>query len=256
MAGRLWYSAVAFLLLAGLWAGPVRAAEPVLVFAAASLKSALDEIAAQYEAETGHDVTLSYAGSSALARQIGAGAPADVFLSANTGWVDWLVDQGALRSQDVVPLLTNRLALVAPAFDESVTAIDALPEALTDGQLAMALVDAVPAGIYGKQALAELGLWSALQDQIAQTDSVSAALRLVMLGEVPLGVVYETDAQAEAGVRLVGLFPEDSHDPIIYPLARLGGAAPEDQGFFNYLQGPAAAAVFRRNGFGLVSQSP
>ncbi|MCL6285912.1 molybdate ABC transporter substrate-binding protein [Ruegeria sp. 2012CJ41-6] len=244
---------VAALLLSGLCAGPVGAAEPVLVFAAASLKTALDEIAAQFEGETGQDVALSYAGSSALARQIEAGAPADVFLSANPDWVDRLVDQGLVRRRDVVPLLSNRLALVAPAQDGSAAGIDALPDALAGGRLAMALVDAVPAGIYGKQALGTLGLWPALQDHIAQTDNVSAALRLVALGEAPLGVVYATDAQAEPLVRLVSLFPEDSHDPILYPLARLGAG---ERGFFDYLQSPEAAAVFSRNGFGLVAHVP
>ncbi|WP_372574558.1 molybdate ABC transporter substrate-binding protein [Ruegeria jejuensis] len=254
--GPIWRSLSAVLVLAGLWGGPVRAAETVLVFAAASLKTALDEVAMQYEAETGHDVTLSYAGSSALARQIEAGAPVDVFLSANPDWVDRLMDQGQVRRGDVVPLLTNRLALVAPTQDARVTGIDALPEALAGGRLAMALVEAVPAGIYGKQALSSLGLWSALMDHIAQTDNVSAALRLVALGEAPLGVVYKTDALAEPRVRLVGLFPEDSHDPIIYPVVRLGAAAPTEHDFFHYLQGPAAAEVFFRNGFGLVSQAP
>lgn len=251
--GPIWRSLSAVLVLVGLWGGPARAADTVLVFAAASLKTALDEVAMQYEAETGQDVTLSYAGSSALARQIEAGAPADVFLSANPDWVDRLVDQGLVRRGDVVPLLTNRLALVAPAQDARVTGIEALPEALAGGRLAMALVEAVPAGIYGRQALNTLGLWPALMDHIAQTDNVSAALRLVALGEAPLGVVYQTDAQAEPRVRLVGLFPEDSHDPILYPAVRLGDA---DHDFFDYLQGPAAAEVLSRNGFGLVSQAP
>ncbi|MDP5220317.1 molybdate ABC transporter substrate-binding protein [Ruegeria sp. 2205SS24-7] len=251
--GPIWLSLSAVLVLAGLWGGSARAADTVLVFAAASLKTALDEVAMQYEAETGHDVTLSYAGSSALARQIEAGAPVDVFLSANPDWVDRLVDQGLVRPGDVVPLLTNRLALVAPAQDARVTGIEALPEALVGGRLAMALVEAVPAGIYGKQALNTLGLWPALMDHVAQTDNVSAALRLVALGEAPLGIVYQTDAQAEPRVRLVGLFPEDSHDPIIYPAVRLGDA---DHDFFDYLHGPAAAEVFSRNGFGLVSQAP
>ncbi|WP_372580607.1 molybdate ABC transporter substrate-binding protein [Ruegeria hyattellae] len=240
-------------MLAALWAGPVRAAEPVLVFAAVSLKSALDEVAAQYEAETGNNVALSYAGSSALARQIEAGAPADVFLSANPDWVDRLVDQGLVRRRDVVPLLSNRLALVAPAQDGSAAGIDALPDALAGGRLAMALVDAVPAGIYGKQALDTLGLWPAVREHVAQTDNVSAALRLVALGEAPLGVVYATDAQAEPRVRLVSLFPEESHDPILYPVAWLGAGG---QGFFDYLQSPEAAAVFSRNGFGLVAHLP
>lgn len=233
-----------------LFCTPVRAAE-VTVFAAASLKTALDAVAAAYAAETGERVVISYAGSSALARQIQLGAPADLFISANTAWMDMLEQGGQIASSTRVDLLGNRLALlahgpsdpveIAPGFD--------LMARLGQGRLAMALVEAVPAGIYGKQALRALGLWDAVAPQVAQTDNVRAALALVALGEAPLGITYRTDAQADPRVSVLGLFPEDSHDPIRYPAAALTGRDAAARPLLDFLQAPEAAAIFARNGF-------
>lgn len=228
----------------------------VTVFAAASLKPALDEIAQNYEAENGSELDLSYAGSSALARQIQHGAPAQVFLSANSTWMDVLDADGLLADDTRQDLLTNRLALIAPAgSDLSLFPAPGAPlaQALGDGRLAIALVRAVPAGIYGQQALAQLGLWDDVRNNLAQTDNVTAALRLVSLGEVPLGIVYATDAAANARVKLLGLFPEASHSPIVYPVALVReGDTPEARAFLTHLSSPQAVDIFRAHGFGFV----
>ncbi|MBY6152047.1 molybdate ABC transporter substrate-binding protein [Vannielia litorea] len=213
-------------------------AESVTVFAAASLKGALDEVVAGW----GGEAQISYAGSSALARQIAAGAPADVFISANPEWVDWLEAEGvALERAD---LLSNALVLVAGADDPRV----GLDQLKGQDRVAMALVEAVPAGIYGKTALESLALWEAVAPRVVQADNVRAALALVALGEAPLGIVYATDALAEPGVRVVAEFPAGSHPPIIYPVAALSEAGGP---LMDYLQSPEAAEIFARHGFGL-----
>ncbi|GGB05398.1 molybdate ABC transporter substrate-binding protein [Allosediminivita pacifica] len=233
--------------------GPqVAAAETVTVFAAASLKTAMDGIAPLFEEATGHELSVSLAGSSVLARQIQQGAPADVYLSANTEWMDVLEEDGLLAEGSRVDLLSNTLVLVAPAPAEPVEiGPDAdLAGMLGEGRLAMAMVASVPAGIYGKAALESLGLWDDVAPQVAQADNVRAALALVALGEAPLGVVYGTDAHAEPRVGVVGTFPEDSHAPITYPVARIAGQ--EGAGidaFLQFLQGPEAAEVFEGQGF-------
>lgn len=223
----------------------------VTVFAAASLKTALDEIAADWTAATGTSVALSYGGSPALARQIAEGAPADIFLSASKAWMDDLEERGLVRHDSRRDLLGNRLILVAPGKAASV-AIDAgldLPALLDGGKLAMAMVDAVPAGQYGKEALTTLGLWAEIEPNVVQTENVRAALHLVALGEAPLGVVYASDAVAEPGVTMIGTFPEDSHTPITYPGALTLTAGDEAVAFLDHLSGPEAQAVFRANGF-------
>lgn len=235
------------------WAAAVRAEPVVTVFAAASLKNALDEVAGQFEQAAGIPVSLSYGGSSALARQIQYGAPAQIFLSANTLWMDELQNQGLLVPDTRVNLLANRLVLIAgPGSGVSLSirpGMD-LVGALRGGRLAMALVQAVPAGIYGRAALQSLGIWDRVRDHTAQTDNVRAALRLVAMGETPLGIVYATDAATEPALRVLGVFPEESHPPILYPVARI---AQDDtamsQAFFEYLTGPKARAVFRQHGF-------
>ncbi|MDF0599357.1 molybdate ABC transporter substrate-binding protein [Psychromarinibacter sp. C21-152] len=230
---------------------PARA-DRITVFAAASLKTALDEIVAGFEAETGHDVALSFAGSSALARQIGLGAPADIFISANTDWMDTLAADGHIASGTRVELLSNRLVLIrhwadAPQAEAGPPDIAGL---LGDGRLAMALVEAVPAGIYGKAALQSLGQWDKLADRVAQADNVRAALALVALGEAPYGIVYATDAAAEPDVTAVYTFPADSHPPITYPAALIAGRkTPAATAFLDHLQTDAARAVFRAQGF-------
>lgn len=256
---RLWRLLGMAVVAGGIFSGGARAETTVAVFAAASLKTALDEVAQAFQAETGTKAQISYAGSSALARQIEAGAPADVFISASPDWMNFLVDGGVADPDRVRDLLTNRLALISDLESDvqlrpGPTAD--LTNALSGGRLAMALVDAVPAGIYGKQALKALGQWEGLQDRVAQTDNVRAALRLVALGEAPLGIVYQTDAQAEPRVRLLGLFPAESHDPIIYPVALLSAAqGGQGQQFFDFLSGEAASGIFEMHGFGLAGGS-
>ncbi|WP_171210337.1 MULTISPECIES: molybdate ABC transporter substrate-binding protein [unclassified Ruegeria] len=235
-------------------AAPVRAsAEGVLIFAAASLKTALDQIAADYSDKTGGEVTVSYAASSVLARQIQLGAPADLFISANAQWMDVLVQDGLVDATTRVDLLGNHLVLIGvPAQAEA--QIDAaldLNARLDGGFLAMALVDAVPAGIYGKSALQELGLWADVEGRIAQSDNVRAALALVATGAAPLGIVYGSDALAESRVSVIGVFPSDSHPPIIYPAAATRDAAPQAFAFLTYLQTDTARAVFEAQGFTL-----
>jgi molybdate transport system substrate-binding protein len=241
--------------LAALLAGPV-AADEITVFAAASLKNAMDEVADGFEAAAGHEVTVSYAGSSALARQIELGAPADVFISANPGWMDRLEEAGTVEDGTRIDLLGNRIVLIAHGAADPVEIgprMD-LGAMLGEGRLAMALVDAVPAGIYGKAALESLGQWQAVEPRVVQADNVRAALKLVAIGEAPMGVVYATDAAAEEGVSVLGVFPEDSHPPIVYPAAAMSGrVGPMVAEFLGYLQSGAAREVFERHGFTVLA---
>lgn len=247
-------AAAAALLLALAQPAPARA-DQVVVFAAASLKTALDAVAAEFEAATGHDVTISYAGSGQLAGQILQGAPADIFLSAAVEWMD-VVEQAGL----VVPgtrrdLFGNTLVLVGPPAAAPVEIGPGFDLAglLGTGRLAMALVEAVPAGQYGKAALTALGQWQAVAPRVAQADNVRAALALVALGEAPYGIVYATDAVAEPRVRILGRFPPDSHPPITYPGALLTGAADAaDRAFLQAIASDAGAAVFAAQGFGIL----
>jgi molybdate transport system substrate-binding protein len=227
------------------------AAAEVTVFAAASLKTALDEIAADYTDRTGTPVTLSYGGSAALARQITEGAPADIFLSASRQWMDDLADKALIDVESRRDLLGNRLILIGPAGAPSVT-VDAtldLVKLLDGGKLSMAFVDAVPAGQYGKEALETLGLWAGVAPSVVQSENVRAALKLVTLGEAALGVVYASDAVAEAGVTVMGTFPETSHQQIAYPGALTVTASAEAADFLAALAQPEATAVFTANGF-------
>lgn len=239
--------------VAAFFAATPVAADEVLVFAAASLKEAMDEIAAGFEETTGHTAVVSLAGSSALARQISQGAPADVFISANPDWMDWLEEAGWIRSDTRSDLVANRLVLVAQGGQPGPVEIGPdfdVPARLGDGWLAMALTDAVPAGIYGKAALEWLGLWEALRPQVAQAENVRAALALVALGEARLGIVYASDALAEPKVGVVGVFPAASHPPIVYPVALTRDAGePVAAEFLDYLNTPAARASFEKHGF-------
>ncbi|WP_299984647.1 molybdate ABC transporter substrate-binding protein [uncultured Ruegeria sp.] len=243
---------IAVLALCALIATPVRA-EGVLVFAAASLKTALDAIAPGFEQETGHKVTVSYAASSVLARQIQVGAPADLFISANQDWMDVLQSEGLIDTASRVDLMSNGLVLIGAPDAESAeieVGFDLITR-LDGGYLAMALVDAVPAGIYGKAALQGLGLWNDVQGQIAQTDNVRAALALVATGAAPLGIVYRSDAIAEDRVGVVGTIPPKHYPTIVYPAALTTAAGPDARAFLTYLQGDAAKSEFLRQGFSL-----
>ena len=227
------------------------------VFAAASMKTAMDEVEAGWEAATGHELTVSYAGSSALARQIERGAPADVFISANPGWMDHLEAVGRIDPGTRFDLLGNRIVLIAHGQDAGGVSLSAefdLAAHLGENRLAMALVEAVPAGIYGKAALESLGLWDAVAPKVAQADNVRAALALVATGEAPLGIVYATDARAEDGVSIIASFPADAHPPIVYPAAAVTGAdAAPAADFLRYLRGDLARAAFERQGFALAT---
>lgn len=239
------------LLLASLSA-PLRA-EEVVVFAAASLKTALDQVAADFEAATGNTVTISYAGSNALAKQIIEGAPADVFVSAAVNWMDEVGKAGLVV--DRKDLLGNQLVLVAHGAAQPVEIGQGfdLKALLGDGKLAMGMVDSVPAGQYGKAALESLGVWGSVEGSVAQSENVRAALALVVSGEAPFGIVYASDAVSEPGVTVVGTFPEDSHAPITYPAALLTGAADAaDKAFYEALSSEAAAARFAAQGFAVL----
>jgi molybdate transport system substrate-binding protein len=247
------------LALAGfLAAAPAQAAE-VTVFAAASLKTALDEIATGWQAETGNSAVLSYGGSAALAKQIMQGAPADVFISAAPEWMDAVADAGLIVPESRVDILGNRLVLIAHGAGVAPVTLDAstdLAGMLAGGRLSMAMVSSVPAGQYGKEALTSLGLWDSVKDSLAQSENVRVALQLVSLGEAPLGIVYASDAIADAAtVSVVATFPEDSHRPIIYPAAVIAaGGKPEAQAFVDCLSSPAARVVFEAQSFTVLTQ--
>ena len=243
------FSATAF--VACISPSPAQADE-ITVFAAASLKEALDSAVLEYEIQTGHKVSRSYAGSSVLARQISLGAPADVFISANADWMDVLEDNGQIIPDTRVEFLSNTLVLVAPNGETPLTPneLSNLAGYLGGRRLAMGLVEAVPAGIYGKAALETLGQWEAVAPLVAQTDNVRAALALVALRQTPLGIVYESDAKAELRVQVEMAFPADSHPAIQYPAAAVAGDnADTARDFLIWLQQDAAIAIFEHHGF-------
>ncbi len=230
-----------------------RDAKPPLVLAAASLQESLTA-AADLWAKRGHaKPTISFAASSALARQIDAGAPADLFISADEPWMDDVQKNGHVAPGTRVSFLANRLVLIAPADSKTTIAIRKgmpLAQALGDGKLAMADPDSVPAGKYGKAALTSLGVWPQVQAKVARGDSVRAALAFVERGEAPFGIVYETDAKASKAVRVVGVFPENTHPPITYPIARLTtSTSGEAEGFRLFLISATGRALFQSYGF-------
>ena len=239
--------ASAFLVPTAAWA------DDVVVFAAASLKTALDDFAGKWEAETGNSVTISYAGSGQLARQIMQGAPADIFISANPEWMDEVEKAGLVKDGERRDILGNALVLIAHGRDGGKVDIEPgfdLAGLLGDGKLAMALVNSVPAGQYGKAALEALGVWEQVAPSVAQADNVRAALRLVSVGEAPYGIVYRTDAAADDDVTIAGTFPENTHPPIIYPAAVLTEAKDAaDATFYKALSGDVARASFEAQGF-------
>jgi molybdate transport system substrate-binding protein len=234
-----------------------RADGDVVVFAAASLKNALDAVDTAWKAEGGKTATASYAASSALAKQIEEGAPADVFISADLDWMKYLSDKKLIKDGSEVKLLGNRIVLVAPKDSVAKADIAAnfdLAGLLGEGRLAMGDVKAVPAGKYGKAALEKLGVWASVEGKIAQAENVRAALKLVSTGEAPLGIVYQTDATAEPGVKIVGLFPEETHPPIVYPVGVTAGSKNADaEAYVKYLQSAKAKELFEAQGFTVLA---
>lgn len=230
------------------------AAEKITVFAAASLTNAITDVAKAYEQGHAARVVTSFASSSTLARQIAQGAPADIYLSANQKWMDYLQQQGGIVQASRFTLLGNGLVLVAPGTSKlehaDLTSGWQPAGQLGDGRLAVGDPDHVPAGYYARQALESLGVWPAVEHRLAPANSVRAALALVERGEVPLGIVYATDAKVAAGIKVIGRFPEDSHTPIEYPVAIVKGhASPQVEQLAQFLQSETAADIFRGYGF-------
>ena len=228
-----------------------------MVFAAASLKNALDDVAAAWQKETGQGTAISYAASSTLAKQIEQDAPAQIFISADEDWMNYLAGKGPIKLETRSNLLGNELVLIAPK--DSAVALDLKPgadlaRALGGGRLAIGNVDSVPAGKYGKAALEKLGLWSAVSGKLAEAGSVRAALLLVSRGEAELGVVYKTDAAADPKVKTVATFPAGSHPPIVYPVALTQKAGPAAAAFLAYMKSEAAARFFKAQGFTVLSE--
>ncbi len=242
-------------MVAGTLVAPAHAGD-VTVFAAASLSDAIRDVAEMWESQTGGDVTLSFAGSSAIARQVQAGAPADVVVLASVEWMDALDQSGDLAPGARLDLLTNRLVVVGGWHEEGdldLTSASEFVERLGRGRLAMALVDAVPAGIYARAALENLGLWEAVADRVVQSDNVRGALALVAVRAATLGVVYATDAQVERRIEVIAEIPVAAHPPIVYPAAvTRGGDHADAHAFLVFLNSPFARAIFTGHGFGLV----
>jgi molybdate transport system substrate-binding protein len=234
-------------------------ARDVVIFAAASLKNALDDAGAAWMRDTGKRVVVSYGASSALAKQIEAGAPADLFFSADLDWMDYAASKGLIKPESRISLLGNSLVLVAPKSLAVQVALQPgvdLASILSSGRLAMGHVDAVPAGKYGKAALEHLGAWVGVRDKIAQTDNVRAALLLVSRGEAPLGIVYKTDAASDPNVYIAATFPEGSHPPIVYPAALTKDtASPDAASFLAFLRSDKARSFFEKQGFTIMGKA-
>jgi molybdate transport system substrate-binding protein len=241
-------------LFAALVSLPARAQDGALVvFAAASMKNALDDINAAFAKAANTKVTASYAASSALARQIESGAPADLFASADLDWMDYAAQKKLIKDDTRTNLLGNRLVLIAPKDSRvgnvTIAANFDLAALAGDGRIASGDVRAVPVGKYAKAALEKLGAWAAAERKFAMAENVRAALVLVGRGEAALGIVYETDAKVEPNVKIIGRFPEDSHPAITYPVALTANAKPQAARYLNFLRSGAAKDVFERYGF-------
>jgi molybdate transport system substrate-binding protein len=254
-------SAILFAALLGLHALPSRAAgdDSVTVFAAASLTDALGAAGKVYEAKTGKHVVFSFAASSALARQIESSAGADVFLSADSDWMDYLDKKGLIAHATRLDLLGNHLVLISPADLKIVLKIKPhfdLAGALGNGRLAIADPGSVPAGKYGRAALTALGVWDSVADHLAPAENVRVALAYVARGEAQFGIVYTTDALSEPKVRIVDTFPDDSHAPIVYPAALTRDAKPAARAFLDFLSSPEATAIFVKDGFVVLRKNP
>jgi molybdate transport system substrate-binding protein len=229
----------------------------VKIFAAASMKNALDGAAKEWKAATGNDVVATYAASSALAKQVEAGAPADIFISADLKWMDYLDTAGMIKHETRQNMFGNALVLVESKDNAKQYEISKdldLSAMLGSGRLAVGLTESVPAGIYAKKALQTLGLWDSVKDKLAEAENVRAALLLVSRGEAPFGIVYKTDTKADSGVTIAGTFPESSHPPVVYPVAIVKASSePLAQDFMKFLASEKAGAIFTDQGFTLLS---
>ena len=247
-------AAILALLLAA--AQPLAAQESITVFAAASLKNALDDANAAYTKTTGIKVVASYAASSALAKQIEGDAPADVFISADLQWMDYVAQKNMIKPDSRVNLLGNKLVLIAPADSKLDKVIIAKPFDIAklagDGRIAVADVKAVPAGLYAKAALGSLDGWTAAEPKLAMAENVRATLAFVARGETPVGIVYETDAKVEPKVKIVGVFTEGSHPAIVYPVAATMAAKADAGKYLNFLRGAESKAIFEKYGFSFL----
>jgi molybdate transport system substrate-binding protein len=226
------------------------------VFAAASMKNALDDINALFTQRTGVKVVASYAASSALMKQIESGAPADIFASADLDWMNYGSQKKVIKDDTRINLLGNKLVLIAPKDsklgDVTIGQGFDLAKLAGDGRIATGDVKSVPVGKYAKTALEKLGAWQAAERKFAMVESVRAALTLVSRGEAPLGIVYETDAKVDPGVKIIGAFPADSHEPITYPVAATVNAKPEAAAYLVFLRGPQSKDIFEKYGFSFL----
>lgn len=228
-------------------------AKTITVFAAASMKNALDEVDAAYSAKSGVKIVASYAASSVLAKQLEQAAPADVFVSADLAWMDYAIKKKSINEATRVNLLGNKIVLIAPK-DSKIDKVDIkqgfdFAKLAGDGRIAVGDVTSVPAGKYAKAALEKLGSWPATQPKLAMAENVRAALALVSRGEAVLGIVYETDAKVDPGVKILGSFPEGSHPPIIYPVAATANANNDTGAYLAFLRSAAAKTIFEKYGF-------
>lgn len=255
---RLVWLSLVFAALAGAPAQLLAQDRGLTVFAAASMKNALDEVGAAYTAKSGRKVIASYAASSALAKQLEQGAPADVFVSADTDWMDYAAGKKTIDAATRVDLLGNSLVLIAPKDSRLENIVIGqnfdLAKLAGDGKIATGDVKSVPVGKYAKAALEKLGAWREAEPKFAMVESVRAALALVARGEAPLGIVYATDAKVEPGVKVVGTFPADSHPAIVYPVALTMTAKQGAADYLNYLRSAAAKSVFEKYGFTVLAR--
>jgi molybdate transport system substrate-binding protein len=254
MRGRL--IAVATIVALAAFASARAQEQTLTVFAAASLKNALDDVNAAFTKDTGLKVTASYAASSALAKQLESGAPADVFISADLNWMDYSQAKNLIKADSRYNLLGNKLVLIAgkdsKLNDVKIDQGFDIAKLAGDGRIAVADVKAVPAGLYAKAALEKLGSWAAAEPKLAQAENVRATLAFVSRGETPIGIVYETDAKVDPAVKIIGYFPESSYPPVTYPAAATANAKPDAQKYLNYLKGSASKAVFEKYGFSVL----
>jgi len=239
--------------------GAVAQDKTITVFIAASMKNAIDDINAAFLKTSGVKVVASYAASSALARQIEQGAPADIFASADLDWVDYAAQKKLIKDDTRVNLLGNKLVLIAPK-DSRVDTVAIGPgldlaKLIGDGRIATADVNAVPVGKNAKSSLEKLGIWASVEKKFAMAENARAALALVARGEAVLGIVYETDAKVEPSVKILGAFPPDSHPAIVYPVAATTNAKPEAAAYLAFLRGATAKAVFEQYGFTFLVRS-